>query len=206
MEIKIIKRFRRFLWTTFIGGVVALAPLTLVILIFRWLINLIGRILTPVVDKILQYLEPDPILRIALYGVTFGIIVMFFFLIGIVFRTRMSVFLNRMEDRFLIRIPGYRLAKETVKQFSGKNRTFFKEVVLVDVFKTGTLMTGFISDSQGEVITVFVPTGPNPTSGNIFHVHKDQVLKTGASVDSGLKSIIGCGVGSAELFAQMDKQ
>jgi uncharacterized membrane protein len=76
-------------------------------------------------------------------------------------------------------------------------------VVLVDIFNSGALMTGFITDDQGEVLTVFVPTGPNPTSGNIYHLQKDRVQKTGASVDSGMKSIISCGAGSAELFASL---
>jgi uncharacterized membrane protein len=71
----------------------------------------------------------------------------------------------------------------------------------VDIFNTGTLMTGFITDDQGEIITVFVPTGPNPTSGLIYHLPRARVLKTNASVDSGMKSIISCGAGSAEVFA-----
>ncbi len=201
MQYSIFKRARKFLSTTLIGGVVALAPLTLIVLLFRWVINVIGRNLTPLVDKILQDQDPDPLFKFALYVITFVAILLFFFIIGIVVRTRMVVFLNRAEDRYLIKIPGYKLAKETVQQFFGKNRSFFREVVLVDIFNSGTLMTGFITDDQGEIITVFVPTGPNPTSGNIYHMHKDRVLKTKASVDSGMKSIISCGAGSAEIFA-----
>lgn len=201
MQYSIFKRARKFLSTTLIGGVVALAPLTLIVLLFRWVINVIGRNLTPLVDKILQDQDPDPLFKFALYVITFAAILLFFFIIGIVVRTRMVVFLNRAEDRYLTKIPGYKLTKETVQQFFGKNRSFFREVVLVDIFNSGTLMTGFITDDQGEIITVFVPTGPNPTSGNIYHLHKDRVLKTKASVDSGMKSIISCGAGSAEIFA-----
>ena len=65
-------------------------------------------------------------------------------------------------------------------------------------------MTGFITDDQGEIITVFVPTGPNPTSGNIYHLAKDKVLKTGAPVDNGMKTIISCGAGSTEIFQSRD--
>lgn len=204
MQINLFKKLRRFLWTTVIGGVVALAPLTLVILLFRWVINLIGRNLSPVVDKLLQDPDPDPLYKFALYVLTFAAILFFFFLIGLVVRTRMVVFLNKAEDRYLLRIPGYKLAKETIQQFFGKNRSFFKEVVLVDIFKSGALMTGFITDDQGEIITVFVPTGPNPTSGNIYHLRKEQVLKTRATVDNGMKSIISCGAGSSEVFAALD--
>ena len=206
MQINIFRRLRNFFRTTLIGGVVALAPLTLIILLFRWVINVIGRNLTPLVDKMLQDPDPDPFFKFALYVITFTAILLFFFIIGIIVRTRLSVFLNRAEDMYLLKIPGYKLAKETVQQFFGKNRSFFREVVLVDIFNSGTLMTGFITDDQGEVITVFVPTGPNPTSGNIYHMPRERVVKTGASVDNGMKSIISCGAGSKEVFAAIKKE
>jgi uncharacterized membrane protein len=205
MKVNIFKRLRNFFRTTLIGGVVALAPLTLIILLFRWVINLIGRNLTPVVDKLMQDPDPNPYIKLALYVLTFTAIVLFFFIIGIIVRSRMFVFLNKAEDRYLLKIPGYRLAKETVQQFFGKNRSFFREVVLVDIFNSGVLMTGFITDDQGEIITVFVPTGPNPTSGNIYHMPKDRVMKTRATVDTGMKSIISCGAGSEQVFALADQ-
>lgn len=205
MQYNLFKRIRNFLRTTLIGGMVALAPLTLIVLLFRWAINVIGRSLTPLVDKFIQDQDPDPLYKFALYVITVVAILLFFFIIGIVVRTRMAVFLNKAEDRYLLKIPGYKLAKETVQQFFGKNKSFFREVVLVDIFNSGTLMTGFITDDQGEIITVFVPTGPNPTSGNIYHLHKNRVLKTKASVDNGMKSIISCGAGSAEIFASIEE-
>lgn len=204
MQINIFKRIQKFLRTTLIGGVVALAPLTLIILLFRWVINMIGRNLTPVVDKLLQDPDPNPFFKFLLYVLTFTAILLFFFVIGLIVRTRLWVFLNKAEDHYLLKVPGYKLVKETVQQFFGKNRSFFKEVVLVDIFNSGALMTGFITDDQGEIITVFVPTGPNPTSGNIYHLQRDKVLKTKASVDSGMKTIISCGAGSAEVFAAIE--
>ena len=206
MQINFLRRLRKFLRTTLIGGVVALAPLTLIILLFRWVINVIGRNLTPLVDTLLQDSDPNPFFKFAIYVITFVAILCFFFIIGLFVKTRLSVFMKNAEDRYLQKIPGYKLAKETVQQFFGNNRSFFREVVLVDIFNSGALMTGFITDHQGDIITVFVPTGPNPTSGNIYHLHKDRVKKTGASVDNGMKSIISCGAGSAELFESLEHQ
>ena len=73
----------------------------------------------------------------------------------------------------------------------------------MDIFNSGALMTGFITDDQGDILSVFVPTGPNPTSGNIYHLQKDRVTRTSATVDVGMKTIISCGAGSAEVFAKM---
>jgi uncharacterized membrane protein len=206
MQINFFKRIRHFLRTTLIGGVVALAPLTLIILLFRWVINLIGRGLTPLVNTILQDPNPNPYFKFAIYLLSFAAILFFFFLIGLVIRSRWFRFLNRAEDRYLVKLPGYKIAKETVQQFFGKHKSFFKEVVLVDIFSTGVLMSGFITEDHGEMITVFVPTGPNPTSGNIYHLPKERVLKTTASVEVGMKTIISCGAGSSEVFASLTKE
>ena len=202
MQINIFKRIRKFFRTTLVGGVVALAPLTLIILLLRWVINLIGRTLTPLVNTFLQDPDPNPYFKFVLYLLSVTAILLFFFIIGLIIRTKLFGFLNRAEDRYLLKIPGYKLAKETVQQFFGKNRSFFKEVVLVDIFNTGVLMTGFITDDQGDIISVFVPTGPNPTSGNIYHLQKERVTRTAAPVDVGMKTIISCGAGSAEVFAK----
>jgi uncharacterized membrane protein len=56
------------------------------------------------------------------------------------------------------------------------------------------------------MITVFVPTGPNPTSGLIYHVPKDRVTKTDAAVDLAMKTIISCGAGSAGVFELVTKK
>jgi uncharacterized membrane protein len=153
------------------------------------------------VDSILQNPDPNPYFKFAIYLLSVIAILIFFFIIGLIIRTRLSRFLNRAEDRYLLKIPGYKIAKETVQQFFGKNRSFFKEVVLVDIFNTGALMTGFITEDQGDIISVFIPTGPNPTSGNIYHLQKERVTRTKAPVDVGMKTIISCGAGSAEVFA-----
>ena len=68
------------------------------------------------------------------------------------------------------------------------------------ISNSGTLMTGFITDTHGEFYTVFVPTGPNPTSGNIYHVHQSKLTRTNTPVDTGMKTIISCGAGSNEIF------
>ena len=67
-------------------------------------------------------------------------------------------------------------------------------------------MTGFITDDQGEILTVFVPTGPNPTSGNIYHLPREKVYRTTTAVDSGMRSIISCGAGSSEIFNSIVKE
>lgn len=192
---------KKYINTTLLGGLAAVLPLALIILFFRWIINIIEKILGPLVDL---FNTDSRYVILALYILIVIALIIIFFSIGFVIQTRIGNFLkNGIERKYLMKIPGYKTARDIVMQFFGGNRSFFSEVVLVDLFNSGTLMTGFITDNKGEMITVFVPTGPNPTSGNIYHVERDKILKTNASVDVGMKSIISCGAGSAELFEEV---
>lgn len=193
---------RRYVRVTLLGGFAAILPLALVIIVFRWIIGLIERYLSPIVDL---FNTDSELLLLVIYIILVAAIVISFFFIGVIVETRIGRFFTSvLEKKYLMKIPGYKIARETVMQFFGKQKSFFSEVVLVDLFNAGTLMTGFITDDQGEIVTVFVPTGPNPTSGNIYHVPKEKVFKTRAAVDNGMRTIISCGAGSGEIFKNID--
>ncbi|MCF8223958.1 MAG: DUF502 domain-containing protein [Bacteroidales bacterium] len=207
MKNPILRRLRNFIRTTALGGLVAILPLVLIIIFFRWIINMIQKYLEPLVTLINTDSE---LMIIALYIMAVIAILAIFFLLGLFIQTRVGKFFrSALEKKYLSKIPGYNLARETVMQFFGKNRSFFREVVLVDIFNSGSLMTGFITDDHddSDYLSVFVPTGPNPTSGNIYHVHKDKTIRTGTSVDTGMKTIISCGAGSSKIFeSRKDKK
>ena len=198
-----MKAIQNFFRTTVLGGVLAVLPLVLVIVLFRWLILKVADVLKPLVS--LFYTERK-IEEVFLYIISFIAIILVFFLIGLIVRTRIGIFMKiTLEKRYLMKLPAYKTARDLVMQFTGKNRSFFSAVVVADVFNTGTLMTGFVTDRTDAYISVFVPTGPNPTSGNIFHVKKELVYETNTPVDEAMKTIISCGSGSSPLLqiAQM---
>lgn len=197
-------RFNIFLRTTLIGGLAAILPLGLIVIFFRWIIVLIEKYLEPLV----RLFETDTtISTIIVYVIAVVAIVALFFFVGLFIRTRFgNMVLDYIENTYLMKIPGYKTARDIVQQFFGSNRSFFSEVVLVDIFNSGTLMTGFVTDYQehNEYITVFVPTGPNPTSGNIYHLPKEKVFKSTMPVEAAIKTIISCGAGSSEVFIRSE--
>ncbi|MDT8402150.1 MAG: DUF502 domain-containing protein [Bacteroidales bacterium] len=202
MKTSFFKRLRNFFRTTALGGLVAILPFVLIIIFFRWIINIIQKYLEPLVGLINTESE---LMIVALYIIAVLAIILLFFLMGLFIRTSVGRFFRTvLEEQYLSKIPGYKLARETVMQFFGKQKSFFREVVLVDIFNSGTLMTGFITDDHddSDFLTVFVPTGPNPTSGNIYHVLKEKTVRTRSSVDVGMKTIISCGAGSCNLFKE----
>jgi len=65
-------------------------------------------------------------------------------------------------------------------------------------------MTAFITDTHEDgSYTLFVPTGPNPTSGLIFHLAGKYVHPVDVPVQDAMRSIISCGAGSSKLIDEL---
>jgi uncharacterized membrane protein len=201
---KTVIKFNHFARTALIGGLAAILPAWLLFIIFSWIVRLVENYLEPLVRQF----DVETIAgNILIHLILISTIILIFFFIGMFVQTGFGNRVrNHLERKYLLKIPGYKTASEVVKQFFGGNRSFFSEVVLVDIYKSGTLMTGFITDPQekGEFVTIFVPTGPNPTSGNIFHVPRERVFKSSIPVDVAVKTIISCGAGSNEVFTNSE--
>jgi uncharacterized membrane protein len=185
--------------TTLLGGVVVILPVAIMLFVAKWLFATVAAVihpLTALVDTRTWFGE----LFVNLLVV--AIIVFACFLVGVFVRTRLGALVYRfVEKRFLRAIPGYSLTKETVVQFLGDNKSPFSSVALVQIFGNETLVSAFVTDTHDNGdFTVFVPTGPNPTSGNIYHLKSRFVHPVDVPVEEAMRSIISCGAGSAGLI------
>jgi len=96
----------------------------------------------------------------------------------------------------------YRSVQQIVETFGRENRAVFKEVCLVEYPRKGCYALGFITSDtsshirekvEGDLTYVFVPTTPNPTSGFLLLVHKDEIHRLDVSVGDGMKMLISGG-------------
>ena len=115
------------------------------------------------------------------------------------------VFISTME-KVLGKVPFlnsvYRSVQQIVETFGRENRAVFKEVCLVEYPRKGCYALGFITADtsshirekvEGELIYVFVPTTPNPTSGFLLLVPQDEIHRLDVSVGDGMKMLISGG-------------
>ena len=195
------RKLRNFFFTTVIGGIVVVLPISLFIVLIRFIIRFTTRLLAPI-KELLKF--STDVNEWIIYLIAFGIVIFAFFLIGLFVRTRFGkrLFTN-LEKKWLSPLPLYDTLRETVQQFAGQKKMPFSRVVLVDVFGTPTRMTGFVTEELDEdLFTVFVPTGPNPTNGFIFHVKKAQLEFLDIRPEDAMRTIIGVGTGSGILFGK----
>ena len=131
------------------------------------------------------------------------------FLIGIVGLLARNYFGKKIiewVDSALLRIPLlnkiYGATKQVNDAFSSSNKTAFRTVVLVEFPREGMFSVGFITSEQHNemqaktaenVVCVFIPTTPNPTSGFLVLVPEEKVTKLEMSVADGIKYIISLG-------------
>jgi uncharacterized membrane protein len=131
------------------------------------------------------------------------------FIIGLIGRmTRYYIGKKILEliDWFILRVPLlnriYAAVKQVNEALTKKGESSFKQVVLVEFPGQGTHSIGFLTGEshseisgklEQEMVSVFVSTTPNPTSGFLVFLPKDKVRKLEMSVADGVKYIISLG-------------
>lgn len=111
-----------------------------------------------------------------------------------------------LVDLVMLRIPLlnkiYGAIKQVNEAFTTNNKTSFKQVVLVEFPRKGLYSVGFITGenhaevqekTRERIVSVFVPTTPNPTTGFLILVPEENVIRLEMPVADGIKFIISLG-------------
>jgi uncharacterized membrane protein len=199
-----MEQIKSFIKTSLIGGFIVILPVVILIGAFTWIFNFIIKIIQPLTDILVVRSDLQEIVA---HVVVIILILLLCFVLGILVKTSIGKFFySFIENALLKKIPGYSLVKETVLQFLGNKQSPFSSVALVNIFGNETLVTAFITDTHDDgSYSVFVPTGPNPTSGNIYHLNEQYVHKVDVPVEDTMRSIISCGSGSGKLVEKFNE-
>jgi uncharacterized membrane protein len=131
--------------------------------------------------------------------------------VGLLARYYIGIRIIEWLDKAMMQVPVlnkfYGAIKQVNDAFSGSKNSF-KTVVLVEFPREGIFSVGFLtSDDNPEanlktgekLVSVFIPTTPNPTSGFLVLVPADKVTKLDMSVSEGVKYIVSLGAIAPEL-------
>lgn len=193
-----------------LGGVIIVLPIAILAMGIRWLFRLVTDLIQPFTDLVVTQLGLPELAGDVTVLITMALLC---FLVGYIVTTKGGAYLHTFfEERLAKYAPGYRMIKDILDQFVGdKSKSPFKngEVALVSIFgaNVDTQVTAIVTSRHADGrFTVFAPTGPNPTSGNIYHVSEEQVkLLPDVKLENMMRTVIACGAGSGNLFSNVAK-
>lgn len=194
-----MKKIKSFLKTTMLGGVLVVLPLVILILVFKSLYEFIADKLKPITYILLETAKLQEFVASMLAII---LILLFFFVVGLLVKTRLGRFsIEKLEIKIFTKLPLYKFIKETILQLVGNEKNVFKNVALVKLFGNETRVTAFITDEHDDgSFTVFVPSGPAPTAGFIYHLTRNNVQIINYPIDKAMRTIFSVGAGSNELL------
>jgi uncharacterized membrane protein len=192
-------RFRKY----FVAGLLVWLPLVATYLVLKFSINLIDRTLLLVPPRF----RPENLIGFEIPGLGVILTVILILLTGLIVANFFGRKLITAWESLLSRIPLVRTIYGAVKQitaslFADASQSF-REVVLVEYPRRGLWMLAFVTGDTpkkfqqkvGEqLMNIYVPTTPNPTSGFYLMVPPEEVIRLEIPVEIGLKMILSAGV------------
>lgn len=101
-------------------------------------------------------------------------------------------------ELFINRVPMiktiYRVSQKLVNLFGNQEKSAVKEIVFLEYPKDGLWVPGYVTNKVGEMLVVYVPTSPNPTSGFTLLLHKSKVVKSTMDIEAVTSFIVSVGV------------
>jgi uncharacterized membrane protein len=186
-------------------GIIVSLPIAILLFLLSLAFKLVFNMLSPI-SGLLSPKAEEPHWSINILSLL--VLMGFFLLVGFLVRNQSGKnYFKRLEDEYLSKIPLYSTVRDMVQQFSGVKKMPFSQVVLADVYNTGVLMTGFVTEEIGnDLYTVFVPTAPNPTNGFVFHIPASRLQFVEVKTESAMRTVVGMGTGSSCLFITEDEK
>ncbi|MDW4497815.1 DUF502 domain-containing protein [Sulfitobacter sp. D35] len=201
---------------SFLTGIVVIAPVGLTIWLIWSVIGWIDGFVLPFVpeqykpDRLIQdYLGLDPSVQINIRGIGVVIFLIFTTIVGWAAKGIIGRSLIRFAESLVERTPVVRSIYSGIKQISetvfAQSDRSFETACLLEYPRKGIWALGFVSTStKGELarranngepmVSVFLPTTPNPTSGFLLFVPEKDVIPLDMSVEDAAKLVISAGL------------
>ncbi len=191
---------------SFLTGIVVIAPIGLTL----WLIwTVVGWFDSFVLPLVPAQFQPEEYIGINLRGVGVIFFLVFTVIVGWIAKGILGRSLIHFGEGLVDRMPVVRSVYSGIKQISetvfAQTERSFEKACLIQYPRRGIWAIGFVStDARGEVadraetggnlVSVFVPTTPNPTSGFLLFFPEEDIIYLDMSIEDAAKLVISAGL------------
>jgi uncharacterized membrane protein len=203
MPATFLKRFKDRVRVYFFAGILVILPLGVTL----YLITTLLKVLDQIVAVIPAPFHPETYLRVRIPG--FGLVLSFILVVltGMLVKNYMGQRVVDFGEYLVSKIPLVRPVYGAIKQITtgvfGEPHGAFKRTVIVEFPRQGVYALGFVTGPAAEeiegkvakkLVSIFIPTTPNPTSGFYLMVPEKETIPLSMSVEDAFKLLISVGI------------
>ena len=186
-----------------IAGLVIWLPILVTFGVVRFIVDILDQ----TIALLPSAYQPEQLFGVNVpgFGVILSLVLLFF--TGIIAANFLGQRLMNLSESILDRIPLvrsiYSSTKQVINAILSTNSQAFRKVLLIEYPRKGLWSIGFQTSTANfvdptivneEMVSVFIPTTPNPTSGFLMIVPKSEVKELSMTIDEALKCVISLGV------------
>ena len=190
-----------------LAGLVVWLPVIVTLVVVRFIVDLLDQSMALLPDAY----QPEQLFGFHIPGVGVVLSLVLLFLTGLIATNFLGQRLMRWSEAVLDRIPLvrsiYSATKQVMETIFSSNSQAFRNVLLIEyprkglwtiAFQTGAANHEVCEHTGEEMLSIFVPTTPNPTSGFLMMIAKSSAKELSMSIDDALKLVISLGVMQAK--------
>lgn len=198
----------------FITGLLILVPLGITI----WVLDAIISMMDQSLLLLPAQWQPEALFGFKIKGLGAVLTVLIIFVTGLLTKNFIGNYVVQLWETVLTHIPIVNSIYSSVKQVSdtlfSSSGNAFSQALLIQYPREGSWTIAFLTGKpggdvakhlQGEYLSVYVPTTPNPTSGYFLMIPKKDAIELDMSVDTALKYVVSMGVVAPEMVAEAEK-
>lgn len=185
-----------------LAGFFVLIPLLVTVLLLRFAFFYVDDIFRGDDGFFIKLIE-DTVFDFPGVGVIFAIVMLY--IVGLIVAGRAGRRAIDWQSAILSRIPVvktiYGVTKQATDALTSPSGHRFSRVVFLDWPRPGVKALGFVTghchapfDPEQTLMVIYIPTVPNPTSGNLAFVTEEQIVETGLTVEDAMKIVFSGGI------------
>lgn len=191
----------------FLAGLLVSLPLVFTIVIFKFVFETLDNFLGPLITKLLNQFGAPIVQNVHIPGLGVIATLLIVFFIGLFTTNFIGRKLLKLGEWVVAQIPVIRSvyvgAKQIIDTVAAGGSASFSKVVLVEYPRKGLFCLAFITGETtgeamervgGDLINIFLPTTPNPTSGFYLMARREDLIELSMTVEDGIKMLMSGGL------------
>ena len=195
--------------SSMVSALIGLLPIIVPVAVIMYVVNLVDSMVIPILTMAVREVSGERLTLPQFWGLGLVLALLVCYLVGLTASCTVGQRLMRFTTRLMEWIPVVRsIVRVTQQATTVVTAQFsFSRVVFLEWPREGMVAMGFVTarvekaDTEESLAIVYIPTAPNPTSGNMALVAEDDLFETDMSVENAMKLVFSGGIATPDAIS-----